>query len=97
MTGQEAVNVAETFHKRLGLTSVSSQSSTATQGGPAGRPREHRVPIKLAGCGEKTEDLEVFDAKRIAQRIIGMGDIEGSLKGAVRHIRGRHKQDNREP
>ena len=38
------------------------------------------MPIKLAGCGEKTEDLEIFDARRMAQRIIGMGDMEGLLE-----------------
>ncbi|NLL40629.1 MAG: signal recognition particle protein [Synergistaceae bacterium] len=82
MTGQEAVNVAETFHKRLGLTGVVlTKLDGDARGGPALAVRASTgVPIKLAGCGEKTEDLEVFDAKRIAQRIIGMGDIEGLLE-----------------
>lgn len=82
MTGQEAVNVAETFHRRLGLTGVVlTKLDGDARGGPALAVRASTgVPIKLAGCGEKTEDLEVFDAKRIAQRIIGMGDIEGLLE-----------------
>ena len=74
MTGQEAVNVAGTFHERLGLTGDA-------RGGPSLAVRASTgVPIKLAGCGEKTEDLEVFDARRMAQRIIGMGDMEGLLE-----------------
>ena len=82
MTGQEAVNVAETFHRRLGLSGVVlTKLDGDARGGPALAVRASTgVPIKLAGCGEKTEDLEVFDAKRMAQRIIGMGDIEGLLE-----------------
>ena len=82
MTGQEAVNVAETFHKRLGLTGVVlTKLDGDARGGPSLAVRASTgVPIKLAGCGEKTEDLEVFDAKRMAQRIIGMGDMEGLLE-----------------
>ena len=82
MTGQEAVNVSETFHKRLGLTGVVlTKLDGDARGGPALAVRASTgVPIKLAGCGEKTEDLELFDAKRMAQRIIGMGDIEGLLE-----------------
>ena len=82
MTGQEAVNVADTFHKRLGLTGVVlTKLDGDARGGPSLAVRASTgVPIKLAGCGEKTEDLEVFDAKRMAQRIIGMGDMEGLLE-----------------
>lgn len=82
MTGQEAVNVADTFHKRLGLTGVVlTKLDGDARGGPSLAIRASTgVPIKLAGCGEKTEDLEVFDAKRMAQRIIGMGDLEGLLE-----------------
>jgi len=82
MTGQEAVNVADIFHKRLGLTGVVlTKLDGDARGGPSLAVRASTgVPIKLAGCGEKTEDLEVFDAKRMAQRIIGMGDLEGLLE-----------------
>lgn len=82
MTGQEAVNVADVFHKKLGLTGVVlTKLDGDARGGPSLAVRASTgVPIKLAGCGEKTEDLEVFDAKRMAQRIIGMGDIEGLLE-----------------
>lgn len=82
MTGQEAVNVAEAFHSRLGLTgAILTKLDGDARGGPALAVRASTgVPIKLAGCGEKTEDLEVFDARRMAQRIIGMGDIEGLME-----------------
>lgn len=82
MTGQEAVNVASTFHKRLGLSGVVlTKLDGDARGGPSLAVRASTgVPIKLAGCGEKTEDLEVFDARRMAQRIIGMGDMEGLLE-----------------
>ena len=82
MTGQEAVNVANTFHERLGLTGVVlTKLDGDARGGPALAVRASTgVPIKLAGCGEKTEDLEIFDARRMAQRIIGMGDMEGLLE-----------------
>ena len=82
MTGQEAVNVASTFHERLGLTGVVlTKLDGDARGGPSLAIRASTgVPIKLAGCGEKTEDLEVFDARRMAQRIIGMGDMEGLLE-----------------
>lgn len=82
MTGQEAVSVADTFNKRLGLTGVVlTKLDGDARGGPALAVRAAAgVPVKLAGCGEKTEDLEVFDARRMAQRIIGMGDMEGLLE-----------------
>ena len=98
MTGQEAVNVANTFHERLGLTGVVlTKLDGDARGGPALAVRASTgVPIKLAGCGEKTEDLEIFDARRMAQRIIGMGDMEGLLEirraahGAAHHRHGGH-------
>ncbi|MDO4988573.1 MAG: signal recognition particle protein [Synergistes sp.] len=82
MTGQEAVNVSETFNNRLAVTGVIlTKLDGDARGGPALAVRAATgVPIKLAGCGERTDDLEVFDARRIAQRIIGMGDLEGLLE-----------------
>ncbi|MEG1641699.1 MAG: signal recognition particle protein [Synergistaceae bacterium] len=82
MTGQEAVNVAETFHARLGVTgAILTKLDGDSRGGPSLAIRATTgVPIKLTGYGEKTTDLETFDARRIAQRIIGMGDMEGLLE-----------------
>ncbi len=82
MTGQEAVNVASAFNERLSLTGVVlTKLDGDARGGPSLAIRcTTGVPVKLAGCGEKTEDLELFDAKRMAQRILGMGDLQGLLE-----------------
>lgn len=82
MTGQEAVNVASAFNEKLALTGVVlTKLDGDARGGPSLAIRAATgVPIKLAGCGEKAEDLELFDAKRMAQRILGMGDLQGLLE-----------------
>ncbi len=82
MTGQEAVNVAAAFNDRLALTGVVlTKLDGDARGGPSLAIRcAARVPVKLAGCGEKSDDLELFDAKRMAQRILGMGDLQGLLE-----------------
>lgn len=82
MTGQEAVGVADTFNQRLGLTGVVlTKLDGDARGGPSLAVRASTgVPVKLAGSGEKIDDLEIFDAKRMASRIIGMGDMEGLLE-----------------
>lgn len=82
MTGQEAVNVSKTFHERLGVTGIIlTKLDGDARGGPSLAIRAATgIPIKLAGCGEKTEDLEIFDAKRMAQRIIGLGDMTGLIE-----------------
>lgn len=82
MTGQEAVGVADIFNQRLGLTGlVLTKLDGDARGGPSLAIRASTgVPVKLAGSGEKTDDLEIFDAKRMASRIIGMGDMEGLLE-----------------
>ena len=82
MVGQEAVNVAKAFHEALGLTGVVlTKLDGDSRGGAALSVREAAsVPIKFAGCGEHTEDLELFDAKRMASRVMGMGDMQGLLE-----------------
>jgi signal recognition particle subunit SRP54 len=82
MTGQEAVNVASRFHERLKLTGVIlSKLDGDARGGAALAVRAATgVPIKLAGIGEKVEDLEEFDSRRMAQRILGMGDLAGLME-----------------
>ncbi len=79
MTGQEAVKVASAFHEKLSLTGVVlSKLDGDARGGAALAIRQVTgVPIKLAGVGEGTDALEVFDSKRMAQRIMGMGDVMG--------------------
>jgi signal recognition particle subunit SRP54 len=82
MTGQEAVNVASSFHEHLNLTGVVlSKLDGDARGGAALAVRAVTgVPIKLAGVGEKIEDFEEFDARRMAQRIMGMGDLAGLME-----------------
>ena len=82
MTGQEAVEVSSRFHEKLGLTGVIlSKMDGDARGGPALAIKATTgVPIKLAGVGERVEDLEIFDSKRMAQRIMGMGDMMGLME-----------------
>jgi len=79
MTGQEAVKVASAFHEKLSLTGVvlSKLDGDARGGAALAIRKVTGVPIKLAGVGEGTDALEVFDSKRMAQRIMGMGDVMG--------------------
>ena len=82
MMGQEAVNVAKSFHELLTLTGlVLTKLDGDARGGSALAIRTVTgVPIKFAGVGEATDALEVFDARRMAGRIMGMGDIQGLVE-----------------
>ena len=77
MTGQQAVNVAKTFHERLGVTGlILTKVDGDARGGAAISMREVTgVPIKYLGVGEKTDALEVFHPDRMASQILGMGDV----------------------
>lgn len=77
MSGQDAVNVATTFNKEIPLTGlVMSKLDGDARGGAALSIRKMTgVPIKYAGVGEKIEDLENFHPDRMADRILGMGDV----------------------
>lgn len=77
MTGQDAVNVAETFNERLDITGVIlTKLDGDTRGGAALSIRSVTgKPIKFSGRGEKLEDFEIFYPERMASRILGMGDI----------------------
>ena len=79
MTGQEAVNIARGFNERLGITGlVLTKVDGDARGGAALSMRAVTgVPIKYMGTGEKVsaDTLELFHPDRIAQRILGMGDI----------------------
>jgi signal recognition particle subunit SRP54 len=77
MTGQEAVNVAEGFNDRIGLTGlILTKVDGDARGGAAISMRAVTgVPIKFLGTGEKTDALEVFHPDRLASRILGMGDV----------------------
>ena len=88
MTGQEAVNVAETFNARLDVTGVIlTKLDGDTRGGAClsikavtGRP------IKFIGVGEKLSDLEPFYPERMASRILGMGDVLSLIEKAQQAI-----------
>jgi len=77
MTGQDAVTVAEGFHARLGLDgAVLTKLDGDTRGGAALSIRAVTgCPIKFAGVGEKLDMLEPFHPDRMADRILGMGDV----------------------
>jgi signal recognition particle subunit SRP54 len=77
MTGQVAVNVAETFHRRLGLDGVVlTKLDGDTRGGAALSVKTVTgCPIKFIGVGEKLDALEPFHPVRMADRILGMGDV----------------------
>ena len=77
MTGQEAVSVAQGYLDHINLTGILlSKLDSDARGGAAISIREATgCPIKLAGTGERPEDLEVFHPERMASRILGMGDI----------------------
>ncbi|QAT61582.1 signal recognition particle protein [Acidilutibacter cellobiosedens] len=77
MTGQDAVNVAETFDEKLGITGVIlTKLDGDARGGAALSIRAvTNKPIKFVAMGEKLEDLEPFHPDRMASRILGMGDV----------------------
>ena len=77
MTGQDAVNVAEAFNKELGLSGIIlTKLDGDTRGGAALSVRSVTgCPIKFVGMGEKMDALQTFYPERMAQRILGMGDI----------------------
>ena len=77
LTGQDAVNLARTFHERIGLSGiVLTRIDGDARGGAALSMRAVTgQPIKLVGTGEKLEALEAFHPDRMASRILGMGDV----------------------
>ncbi len=82
MTGQDAVNSAKAFNDALDLNGVIlTKLDGDTRGGAALSIKEvTKVPIKFIGVGEKLEALEPFHAERMAQRIIGQGDMMGLIE-----------------
>ena len=88
MTGQDAVNVAETFDKTLGLDGVvMTKLDGDSRGGAALSIKAvTNKPIKYVGMGEKLGDLESFHPDRIASRILGMGDVLTLIEKAQQNI-----------
>ena len=84
MTGQDAVNVAEAFDRRLDVDGcILTKMDGDARGGAALSIRQiTRKPIKFVGVGEKLEALEVFHPERMASRILGMGDVVSLVERA---------------
>jgi signal recognition particle subunit SRP54 len=84
MTGQEAVKIAEGFHNRIGITGlILTKMDGDARGGAAISMRAATgVPIKFVGMGEKADALDVFYPDRMAQRILGMGDMLSLIEKA---------------
>ena len=84
MTGQDAVNAAQSFHEWLDIDSVMlSKLDGDARGGAALSVRAITgKPIKFAGIGEKLEDIEPFHPDRMASRILGMGDVLSLIEKA---------------
>lgn len=88
MTGQEAVNVAETFNTQLDLTGlILTKIDGDARGGAALSVREAvGKPIKFISTGEKLDNLEAFYPDRMASRILGMGDVISLVEKAQKNI-----------
>jgi signal recognition particle subunit SRP54 len=88
MTGQDAVNVAESFHSRVGITGVIlTKLDGDARGGAALSIRAVTgKPIKFVGIGEKLDAFETFHPDRIASRILGMGDVLSLVEKAQETI-----------
>ncbi len=84
MTGQDAVNVAKSFNDEVGIDGVVlTKLDGDTRGGAALSVKKITgKPIKFAATGEKLSDIEVFHPDRMAQRILGMGDILSVIEKA---------------
>ncbi len=88
MSGQDAVNVANAFNEKLKLTgAIMSKLDGDARGGAALSIRHLTgVPIKWAGVGEKLSDLEPFYPERMADRILGMGDVLTLIEKAQENL-----------
>ena len=84
MTGQDAVNIADTFNTELGIDGiVLTKLDGDTRGGAALSVKKITGrPIKFAATGEKLSDIEVFHPERMASRILGMGDVLSIIEKA---------------
>ena len=88
MTGQDAVHAAEEFHRAVSVTGlILTKMDGDARGGAALSIRQVTgVPIKYMGTGEKTDALEQFHPDRLAQRILGMGDVLSLIEKAQEQI-----------
>ena len=77
MSGQDAINVAKTFNQKLKLNGIIMSKLDGDARGGAALSIKHLtgIPIKFSGIGEKLTDLDIFHPDRMADRILGMGDV----------------------
>jgi len=88
MIGQDAVNSAGEFHKRLGITGVilTKMDGDARGGAALSIRKVTGAPVKFVGVGEKYDALEPFYPDRIVGRVLGMGDVLGLIERAEKTI-----------
>lgn len=88
LTGQDAANVAKSFSDAINITgSILTRIDGDSRGGAALSIKSiTNSPIKFIGLGEKVENFEPFHPERIAQRILGMGDIVSLVEKAAENI-----------
>ncbi|HEY2572484.1 MAG TPA: signal recognition particle protein [Verrucomicrobiaceae bacterium] len=87
-TGQQAVGVARTFNEAIGVTGLimTKLDGDARGGALLSMKQVTGCPIKFAGVGEKLDQLEIFHPDRMADRILGMGDVVSLVEKAAEHI-----------
>ena len=88
MTGQDAVNAAQEFHQRIGLTGLILSKLDGDARGGAALSIAHvtGVPVKFIGTGEKSDALEPFHPDRLASRVLGMGDVLTLIERAEEQV-----------
>ena len=88
MSGQDSVNVAKEFNDKLRITGLVMSKLDGDARGGAALSIKHLtgIPIKFSGMGEKIEDLEIFYPERMAERILGMGDVLTLIEKAEEQI-----------
>ena len=86
--GQEAVNVAKTFHERLSITGIvlTKMDGDARGGAALSMKKVTGAPIKFMGMGEKIDEFEIFHPDRVASRILGMGDVVSLVEKAQENL-----------
>jgi signal recognition particle subunit SRP54 len=88
LTGQDAVNIAKTFHEKIGVTGIILTRVDGDGRGGAALSMRHitQCPIKFVGMGEKITDLEPFFPRRVASRILDMGDVVSLVERAAEAV-----------
>jgi signal recognition particle subunit SRP54 len=85
MTGQDAVNIARTFHEQIGVTGIVLTRVDGDARGGAALSMRHITgcPIKFVGVGERLHEIEEFNPRRIVDRLLGMGDVVALVEKAA--------------